>query len=66
MLQLFRKFILALALIAPGEVGCDKAIYKATECWVTFSAPAYVEYLTPDNIRRVLVVTEIKRAEGKK
>lgn len=64
MLELFRSLVLALALIAPGDVGCNNVISKATLCWVAFDNPAYVEYVKPAQIARLRVLMEIKQAEG--
>ncbi len=61
MLELFHTLILALALIAPGEVGCS----NATLCWVTFTDPAAVEYVTPTQIPRLRALIEIKILENK-
>lgn len=63
MAELFRSLILALVLIAPGDVGCNNVISKATLCWVTFENPAYTEYVKPTQIARLRVLTEIKRQE---
>ena len=61
MLETFRYLMLAIALIAPGDVRCNGPIYRATVCRVDFHNPAYTETLRPDNIRRVLTVWELKR-----
>lgn len=66
MLEFFRQLVLILALAAPGQVGCDKPIPAATVCWVTFSDPAYVEYIRPANMSRIYTLIEIKRMEGKR
>jgi len=63
MLELFRSLVLALALLAPGDVGCNNVISKATLCWVTFENPHYVEYIKPSQIGRLRVLMEIKQAE---
>ncbi len=65
MTDLFRTLILALALIAPGEVGCNMPISKATLCWVSFSNPAAVEYIKPTQIARIRALMEIKTLENK-
>lgn len=66
MLELFRRLVLALTLIAPGEVGCNLPISKATLCWVSFDDPAYVEQIKPSEIARLRALMEIKTLERQK
>lgn len=63
MLELFRTLILALAIAAPGQVGCNRPIAQATVCWVTFSNPGFVEYIRPTDASRIFRLIEIKRDE---
>lgn len=63
MLDLFRQLILILSLVAPGDVGCNLPINKATLCWVSFTSPAYVEYIKPNQIARLRALIEIKSRE---
>ncbi len=65
MLELFRSLVLALMLVAPGAVGCNAVISKATLCWVTFDHPAHVEYVKPTQIPRLRALLVIKRVEGR-
>jgi len=63
MLELFRTLVLALSLIAPGEVGCNLPISKATVCWVSFDNPPAVEYIKSNQIARLRALIEIKGAK---
>ena len=66
MLELFRTLVLALSLIAPGEVGCNLPISKATVCWVSFDNPPAVEYIKPNQSARLRALMEIKTLERQK
>ena len=66
MIELFRTLVLALALIAPGEVGCNLPISKATLCWVSFSNPPAVEYIKPNQSARLRALMGIKTLERQK
>ncbi len=61
--HIFRTLILMLAIAAPGRVGCDRPIPQANTCWITFSDPAYVEYIHPHNLDRIRTLIEIVQAE---
>ena len=61
MLQLFRQLMMLLAFTAPGQVGCDRPIAMANECWVSFENPSYVEYVKPGDHKRIVVLIQLKR-----
>lgn len=63
MLELFRSLILVLALSAPGQVGCNAPISKATLCWVRFENPSAIEYIKPSQIARLRALIQIKELE---
>ncbi len=62
MIELFRTLVLALMLIAPGEVGCNKPM---TVCWVSFDNPSHVEQIKPSQIARLRALMEIKQIEAR-
>lgn len=63
MFELFRTLVLALTLVAPGQVGCNAPIHKATLCWVRFENPSAVEYIKPSQIARLRALIQIKELE---
>lgn len=63
MLELFRSLILVLALVAPGQVGCNAPISKATLCWLRFENPAAVEYIKPNQTARLRALIQIMELE---
>lgn len=63
MLETFRMLILALAIVAPGQITCNAPIAQATVCAVHFTDPDFVEVVTPRNLARLRALVEIKRWE---
>lgn len=63
MLQLFRFWMAILIRFAPlGTVGCNYDLPQATVCWIEFSNPTYVEYLSPLRITRLRAIVEMAKA----
>lgn len=62
-LELFRLLMTILISVAPpGTTGCNAPVQQATVCWIQYTDPDYLEYLTPARIVRLSRIVEMARA----